>query len=134
MEFLWRLGIAGQMLMIICTVTLTLTLYVLLRPVSKDLALLATFFSLIATAVDSSCTLHLVGALLPLGNDGYLNAFTPEQLSAMASLSLKSHPIGYGIGLLLFGPFFLVTGYLIFRSTYFPRAIGVLYQIAGIAA
>jgi hypothetical protein len=33
---------------------------------------------------------------------------------------------------LFFGPFFLVAGFLIFKSTYFPRAIGILYQIAGI--
>lgn len=133
LEFLWRVGIAGQMLMVICTVTLTLVLFVLLRRVSRELALLATFFSLIATAVDSSYSLHLVEALFPLGNVSYLNAFTPDQLNAMASLSLKSHVFGYGIGLLLFGPFFLVTGYLIFKSTYFPKTIGILYQIAGVA-
>lgn len=133
MESLWRLGIAGQMLMVICTVALTLILYVLLRPVSRNLALLATFFSLIATAADAAHSLQLVEALLPLGNAEYLKAFTPEQLNAMASLSLKSHALGYGLGLLLFGPFFLVSGYLIFRSTYFPRAIGILYQIGGVA-
>jgi hypothetical protein len=133
MESLWRLGIAGQLLMIICTVALTLILYVLLRPVSRNLALLATFFSLIATAADAAHSLQLVDALLPLGNAAYLKVFPPDQLNAMAMLSLRSHDIGYGIGLLLFGPFFLVSGYLIFRSTYFPRAIGILYQIGGVA-
>lgn len=133
MESLWRVGIASQMIMVICTVALTLILYVLLRPVSRNLALLATFFSLIATAADAAHSLQLVEALLPLGNAGYLKAFTPEQLNAMMMLSLKSHDIGYGIGLLLFGPFFLVAGYLIFKSTYFPRAIGILYQIGGVA-
>jgi hypothetical protein len=133
MESLWRLGIAGQMLMVICTVTLSLILYVLLRPVSRNLALLATFFGLIATAADAAHLVQLVEALLPLGSAAYLKAFTPEQLNAMIMLSLKSHDVGYGIGLLLFGPFFLVAGYLIFKSTYFPRAIGILYQIGGVA-
>jgi len=133
MESLWRFGIAGEMLMIICTVALTLILYVLLRPVNKDLAMLAAFFSLVATAVDSAYSLQLVEALFPLGNATYLKAFTPEQLYAMASMSLKSHIIGFGISLLIFGPFFLVTGHLIFRSTYLPRAIGILYQIGGLA-
>jgi hypothetical protein len=133
MESLWRLGIAGEMLMVICTVALSLVLYVLLRPVSRDLALLATFFGLIATAVEAAYSLQLVEALFPLGNAEYLKAFTPEQLNAMASLSLKSHVFGFGIALLFFGPFFLVSGYLIFKSTYFPRAIGMLYQIAGVA-
>jgi hypothetical protein len=133
MESLWRIGIAGQIVMTICTVALTLILYVLLRPVRKNLALLATFFSLIATAADAAHLVGLVEALLPLGSAAYLKAFTPEQLAAMASLALKSHAIGYGIGLLLFGPFFLVSGYLIVKSTYFPRAIGILYQIGGVA-
>jgi hypothetical protein len=133
MESLWRIGIAGQMLMVICTVTLTLVLYVLLRPVNKNLALLATFFSLVASAVDSAYSLHLVEALFPMGNAEYLKAFTPDQLNAMVSLSLKSHALGYGNGLLMFGPFFLATGYLIFKSSYFPKAIGILYQIAGVA-
>jgi len=132
MESLWRVGIAAQMLMVICTVALTLVLYVLLKPVNRYLALLATYFGLIATTVDASYSLYLVQALFPLGNSGYLSAFTPDQLNAMASLLLKSHAMGYGIGLLLFGPFFLLTGYLIFKSTYFPRAIGILYQLVGI--
>ncbi len=54
MESLWRFGIAGEMLMCMCTVVLALILYVLLRPVSRDLALLATFFGLIATAVEAA--------------------------------------------------------------------------------
>ena len=49
----------------------------------------------------------------------------------MTSLALKSHVHGFGIALLFFGPFFLIAGRLIFRSGYFPRFIGILYQIAG---
>jgi hypothetical protein len=133
MEFLWRLGIAGEMLMVICTVALGLITYGLLRRVSRDLALLATLFGLVATAVGAAYSLQLVEAMFPLGNAAYLKAFTPDQLNAMTSLSLKSHVFGFGISLLLWGPFFLVSGYLIFRSTYFPRIIGILYQIAGVA-
>lgn len=132
MESLWRLGLAGEMVMALCTVTLSLVLYVLLRPVGRDLALLATFFGLVATGVGVAYSLQLVEALFPLGNAYYLKAFHPDQLDVMASLALKSHVFGFGISLLLFGPFFLVAGYLIFRSTYFPRLIGVLYQIAGV--
>lgn len=133
MEFLWRLGIVGEMVMVMAAVALALVLYVLLRPVSRDLALLATFFGLVATAVEAAYSLQLLEALFPLGSAKYLEQFTAEQLNALASLSLKSHVFGFGLALFFFGPFFLVTGYLIFRSTYFPRAIGILYQIAGVA-
>jgi len=133
MESLWRFGIASEMFLGICSIALALILYVLLRPVSRDLALLATFFGLIATAVETAYSLQLVEALFPLGNAAYLKAFTPEQLYAMASLSIKAHGQGFGIALLFFGPFFLVAGYLIFKSGYFPKAIGILYLIPGLS-
>ncbi len=133
MESLWRFGIASELFLGICTIALTLILYVLLRPVSRDLALLATFFSLIAIAVETAYSLQLVEALFPLGNAAYLKAFTPEQLYAMASLSIKAHGIGFGIALLFFGCFFPVAGYLIFKSGYFPKAIGILYVIPGLS-
>jgi hypothetical protein len=83
MEFLWRLGIASEMVLAICTIVTALILYALLRPVSRDLALLMTFFGLVAIAVESAYSLHLVEALFPLGHFAYLKAFTPEQLAAM---------------------------------------------------
>jgi len=133
MELLWRLGIVGELVMALCTVVVAYLLWILLRPVSRDLAALMTFFNLVAIAVGSSYALRLVEALFPLGSAGYLEAFTPAQLDAMASLALKSHVFGFGIALYLYGPFFLVCGYLIYRSGYFPRVIGVRYQLAGLA-
>ena len=133
MESLWRLGIASELFLGIITVVFALILYVLLRPVSRDLALLMTFFGLVAIAVETAYALNLVQALFPLGNAAYLKAFTPEQLNAMASLSIRAHSIGFGIALLFFGPFFLIAGYLVFKSGYFPRALGVLYLIPGLS-
>jgi hypothetical protein len=132
MELLWRFGIASEMFLLMITIVLGLILYVLTRPVSRDLALLALFFNLIATAIEGAYSLQLVEALFPLANAGYLKAFTPEQLYALAYLSVKSHIYGFGIALLVFGPFFLVTGYLIFKSGYFPKALGILYLMPGL--
>ena len=133
METLWRIGIAMEMALIIITIALAVILYVLTRPVHKELALLALLFGSIATAVEAAYSMQLVEALFPLGKAAYLSAFTAAQLQAMTALAMKAHVIGFGIGLLLFGPFFLVTGYLIFASGYFPKAIGILYQLAGVA-
>jgi hypothetical protein len=132
MESLWRFHIAAELLLLICAVGLLLILFVLLRPVSRDLALLAVFFNLISIGLEAAITLYLLEALFPLGNAGYLKAFTPEQLYAMARLSLKSHSHGFGLSLIFFGCFCLVIGYLIFKSGYFPKAVGVLMQIAGL--
>jgi hypothetical protein len=133
MEMLWRAGIAAELLLVVLNIALAVVLYVLTRPVHKELALLALLFNSIATAVESAYSIQLVQALFPLGSNTYLAAFTPGQLQAMTALAMKAHVLGFGIALLLFGPFLLVTGYLIFRSGYLPKPIGVLYQLAGLA-
>src|SRR5437870_6637281 len=131
-ESLWRFHIAAELFLLICAITLLLILYVLLKPVSRDLALLAVFFNLVSIGIEAATTMRLLEALFPLGNAGYLKAFTPEQLYAMATLSLKSHGYGFGVSLLFFACFCLIVGYLIFRSGYLPKTIGVLMQIAGV--
>ena len=132
-ESLWRFHIAAELFLLICAVALLLILFVLLRPVSRDLALLAVFFNLVSIGIEAATTMRLLEALFPLGNAGYLKAFTPEQLYAMATLSLKSHGYGFGVSLIFFGCFCLIVGYLIFKSGYLPKAIGVLMQIAGLS-
>jgi hypothetical protein len=133
MESLWRVGIAAEFVLLICGVALVLILFVLLRPVSRELALLGAFFNLVSIAVEATAALSLVGALFPLGNAGYVTAFSPEQLYAMASLAVRSHSHGFGAALIFFGCFCLIAGYLIFKSGYLPKAIGVLMQIAGLS-
>ncbi len=132
MESLWRFHIAAELFLLICAVALLLILFALLRPVNRALVLLAAFFNLVSIGLEAAITMYLLEALFPLGNAGYLKAFAPEQLYAMASLSLKSHSYGFGVSLIFFGCFCLVIGYLIFRSGYLPKTIGVLMQIAGV--
>jgi hypothetical protein len=114
-------------------IPLMLVLYVLLKPVSKNLALLAVLFNLIQTAVLVANKLNLLMPLFLLGNADYLKAFEPRQLYALTYLFVRSHDNGFGIGLIFFGFACLVYGYLLFRSGYFPRAIGVLIVIAGLS-
>ena len=132
MEPLWRFHIAAELLLLIAAVVLLLILFVLLRPVSRDLALLMVFFSLVSLGVEAATTMYLFEALFPLGSAGYLKAFAPEQLYAMASLSVKLHSYGFGLSLVFFGCFCLVIGYLIAKSGYFPKVLGFLMQIAGL--
>jgi hypothetical protein len=132
-EFLWRVGIAGELLLLICAVALTLIFYVLLRPVSRNLALLAAFFNLVSIALEAAASLHLMATLFSLANSNYLRVLDPKQLDALAYLSIKSHEYGFGVSLIFFGCVCLVLGYLIFRSGYLPKVIGVLMQIAGLS-
>jgi hypothetical protein len=131
-QFLWRTGIASDLLMHICDIPLMLIFYLLLKPVNKNLALMALLFNLVQTAVLAVNKLNLVVALFPLSNAGYLNSFNAQQLSTLVYFSIRSHDYGFGIGLIFFGFTCLIMGYLIFKSGYLPKTIGVLMQIAGL--
>lgn len=131
-EALWRFHIAAELFLLICAIILLMILFVLLRPVSRELTLLALFFNLVSIGLEAATAMYLVVALFPLGSASYLKAFSPEQLYAMASLSLKSHGYGFGVSLLFFGCFCVVIGRVLFKSGFFPRTIGVLMQIAGL--
>jgi hypothetical protein len=131
LESLWRLGIAAECVLLPCAIALLPILYVLLRPVNRVLALTAVFFDLISIAVEAVGVLFLVLTLFPVGRAPYLAAFEPGQLNAMSSLAARAHAQTFGIALVFFGWFCVIAGYLIFRSDYLPKAIGVLMQIAG---
>ncbi len=104
----------------------------MLKPVSRELSLLALLFNVVSIGLEAAITMYLLVALFPLGDAAYLKAFAPEQLYALASLSLKSHSYGFGVSLIFFGCFCVVTGYLIFRSGYLPKTIGILIEITGV--
>ena len=129
---LWRAGIAGDLVMHVCDVPLMVIFYVLLRPVNSSLALLAVLFNLTQTAVLVANKLNLLLPIFLLGDAEYLKAFTPEQLQALSYVSLRTHDNGFAVGLIFFGAACLVVGYLIIRSGYLPRTLGVLMQIAGV--
>lgn len=132
MEGLWRLGVAGEIVLLACATALALILYVLLRPVSRDLALLTVLFNLVCIAIEGVAAVSLAAALLPVTNAAIASASSPEQLSVMAMLSIRSHTLGFGIALIFFGAECVILGHLIARSSYMPRVIGVLMQIAGV--
>lgn len=131
-EFLWRFGITADLVMQVCDLPVMIILYFLLRPVSKKLALLNLSFNLIQTAVLVANKLNLLTALFFLGNANYLKSFSPEQLHTLSYMAIKVHDFGFGIGLIFFGFVCLFEGYLIFKSGYFPKVLGILMSIAGL--
>ena len=132
MEWLWRLGVAGEVTLLACATVLGLILYLLLRPVSRELALLSLLFNLVCISIEGVSAVSLAAALFPMTSAAYVNAFTSEQLGAMAMMSIRAHTTGFAIALVFFGVECVVLGYLIARSRYMPRSIGVLMQVAGV--
>lgn len=132
-ESLFRLGFVADLIAGAAYLVVTVLLYDLLKPVSRILSLLAAFFSLVGVAIGAIVSLGHLGALLLLGGAHYLSVFDTAQLQAMALLSLKLHAQGANVGLIFFGLYCLVLGYLIYRSTFLPRTVGVLMTIAGLS-
>ena len=131
-EWLFRLGFAGYLVEALCDIGLTLILYVLLRRVHEELALLAAFFRLVSTAVFAAAELFYFAATFILGGAAYLKTFSPDQLNALALLSLKLYGYGGGIFMVFYGIPSILLGYLMFRSGYFPRVLGALMALGGL--
>jgi Domain of unknown function (DUF4386) len=130
---LWHLSVAGDLIVVLCAVPLLWIEYLLLRPVSKQLVLLAVLFNLVSLAVEAISKLFLLVVMPTLGSADYLKAFDPQQLQILANLALRSHDIAFNIALIFFGFTCLVNGYLIFKSGYLPKFVGMLMQLAGLS-
>jgi hypothetical protein len=130
---LWQLSVAGDLIVVLCAVPLLWIEYLLLKPVSKHLVLLALLFNLVSLAVEAISKIFLIVVIPTLGSPDYLKAFDPQQLQVLANLALRSHDVAFNIALIFFGFTCVVNGYLIFRSGYLPKFVGVLMQIAGVS-
>src|SRR5215213_6731425 len=127
---LFRLGIVGDSVVVLLEIALIAVLYVLLRPVNKMLALVATFARLAMTVVMAVNVFNSLGVLLLSSDAKYLTAFEPGQLHALVLLCLNQHDSGVYIWQLIFSFQFLVLGYLVFKSGFFPRILGILLMVA----
>lgn len=132
-EWLYRLGFASDLIAFMADAAIAMLLYVLLRPVSKTLSLVAASFRLLAhPAIGSINLLNHFGVLLLLDGADDLTVFETDQLHALASLLLSAHGIGYLIGGAFFGVHLLFLGYLLHKSDYFPTVLGVLLVAASL--
>jgi hypothetical protein len=129
---LFRLGIVADLSTFLCAIPLTVILYVLLRPVNANLALLTVLLNLVQDAIGGINALNTYRPLQLLGGATYLNAFSREQLQSMALLSLKTHEVGFAIALMFFGVCCIILGYLIYTSGFFPRVLGALLAVTGL--
>ena len=128
---LFRLGFAGYLVEAACDIGLSLIFYALLRPVRRDVALLAAVIGLVGTAVFAAAELFYLAPSLILRGDNYLSTFSAEQLNTLALLSLKLFVYGGAMFTAFYGVAWVLRGYLIFRSGYLPKFLGVLMALGG---
>ena len=107
--------------------------YVLLRPVSRPIALTAAFIELAGATIKTFARVFFIAPLWVLnGGPAILHGFTPEQVQSLALTMLRANDTGAATAMAFFGFSTLLNGYLIFKSTFLPRWLGVMGMIAGL--
>ena len=129
---LFQLGFAVFMIEMACNIVITALFYDLLKPVSRSVSLVAAFLGLAGCVIKTLSRLFFIAPLFILGGAHYLSVFSAEQLQALALLCLKVNDRGAAMALVFFGFYALLTGYLIIRSTFLPRILGVVSVVGGL--
>ena len=131
-ESLFRIGAVGDAVTFLTEIVLVVLLYILFKPVSKTLSLVAAFSRLAMTVMQGMNLLNKFTALQFINGAESLTVFGSDQLNALALQSLRA----YEFGALIWGTFFslhlFVLAILLFKSGYFPRFLGLLFVIASL--
>jgi hypothetical protein len=132
-ELLYRSGLAVHVVVTVTNVPLAMIFYELFKVVNRRLALLDVFFILVATAIEAAGLVNQFAPLVLLGSGPYASALPAAQLQALAYVPWNLSSIEYSLHTVFFGFDILCMAYLVLRSTFLPRAIGVLLAIDGLA-
>jgi uncharacterized protein DUF4386 len=131
-ESLYRFGAVLAFISVPFHIVWAILFYQLFKPVNRSIPLLAAFVMLMGCAMWTLCALFSLAPLLILKGTSSLSAFAPEQLQTLALVLLRLNAQAFDVGLVFFGLWCILIGYLIARSTFLPRIIGVLYALAGL--
>ena len=128
-EGLFRSGIVSGLIYQVISIFLVLVLYKLLKPVNKNHALLMVVFALVGVPIAILNLLNQFAALLLLSGAGSLTAFTADQLHAQVMFFLDLYEHGALIAVIFWGLWLFPLGYLVFKSDFLPRILGILLMI-----
>src|SRR5712671_2145511 len=129
---LFQLAFAVYLIEMACQVALTALFYDLLKPAGRSISLIAAFLGLTGCVIKTFSRVFFIAPLFILGGAHYLSVFSAEQLQALALLFLKVNDRGAAMALVFFGFYALLTGYLIIRSIFLPRILGVVSVLGGV--
>ena len=125
-ERLFRLSIAGDLITYILVIVLIWALYVLLRPVNRNLALLGVLFRLAENAILCVATVNSLVVLRLVSGADYLKTFQADQLNSLATLAVSVQGLAMNVGFIMLGLGSTVFAYLLLKSRYIPKALAIL--------
>jgi Domain of unknown function (DUF4386) len=132
-ELLYRFSLVAHIVILVTNVVMAVIFWDLFKVVNRRLAVLVVFFTLVATSVEAAGLLNQFVPLVLLGSGPAASALPASQSQALAYMSASLAEIGYSINSVFFGFYGLCIGYLVFRSTFLPRAIGVLLALGALS-
>lgn len=131
-QSLYRLGFTIFILEMIAQVGVSAVCYDLLKPVNRSVARLSAIMGLTGCGIKTFARLFYYAPLILLGGAPYLSAIQPAQLEALSLAFIKLNNQGVNIGLIFFGFEMLLRGWLVFKSGFLPRFLGVLWIVSGL--
>lgn len=130
-EQLFRWGFAAQLVPLLCNMALAVILYELLSIVSKRIAAFIVLCSLGGSAIEGADLVNHLAPLILLKR-GHQFGIESPLLQAQAYVMLNLQSIGFAVALTFFGMTCLARGYLMYRSGFFPRALGAFLAVQGV--
>jgi Domain of unknown function (DUF4386) len=131
-EQLYRMGLAAAVIVVICNLPMGFILFELLKVVNPRLALLALVFIIASTTLEAVNLFNYIEPLFTFSLPEYVRAFDPEELQALARGPIRMFAYAFSVSLTFFGVYCALIGFLIFRSKFFPRILGLLMIVAGV--
>ena len=129
----YRLGLTVYLIEMAGQIATAVLFYQLLKPVSRTGAMLAATFELTGCGIKIFSRVLYIAPLLVLGSgSASLTAFNKEQLDAIALVLLRINDYGAAVALAFFGFSTTIQGWLIYKSTFLPRWLGVIAMIGGL--
>jgi hypothetical protein len=128
-EWLFRLSFVGDLVSAVFFLLAAWALYALLKSVNKDLALLFLLLNLGGVAVYSVSLLNQFAAVMLLSGADYLKVFQADQLQSLAMFFLNLRQNGYWIAQIFFGVWLFPLGYLVYKSGFLPKILGIVMMI-----
>jgi hypothetical protein len=129
---LYRVSLVVHLIVILTNIPSAMLFYELFRVVGRRSSWLMVGFLLMGTAVEGAYLLNQFVPLLLVDGGHSVSGLTTEQLQAQVSLPFDLATTGYSIAQVIYVGYLLLTGYLIVRSTFFPRIVGVLLAMGGV--
>jgi hypothetical protein len=123
-ERLYRIGIANNIFTFAIDVVLVWALYLLLRPVNRNLALLAVFFRLVETTIACVAIINSYVAMQFISDADHLKAFDSNQIQALSVLH-DTYALSFNVVAIFLGLGSTIFNYLLYKSRYIPRALAV---------